>query len=171
MKRKTLIPVGAAVVAALIAMLLLATGGSAKNPSPHVAAGVTVDVKQTALGKTLVDANGRTLYLFGPDKPNRSTLSRAGLAVWPALTSTPTPKATGGAASALIGTIAGPAGGRQVTYNGHPLYFFVGDRSPGSARGQRLNEFGGVWYVLSPNGHAITRAPSNPAPSSPAYGY
>jgi hypothetical protein len=71
----------------------------------------------------------------------------------------------------LIGTISGPAGGRQVTYNGHPLYFFVGDRSPGSGSGQRLNEFGGLWYVLSPNGHAITRAPSNPAPSSPAYGY
>jgi predicted lipoprotein with Yx(FWY)xxD motif len=171
MKRRILIPGGAVVVAALVAVLLLATGGSAKNPSPHVAAGAALGVKQTALGKTLVDANGRTLYLFGPDHPNRSVLSRAGLAAWPAFTSTGMPKPTGGAVSTLIGTITGPAGGRQVTYNGHPLYYFVGDRGPGSVNGQRLNEFGGVWYVLSPNGHAVTRAASGPAPAPPAYGY
>jgi len=171
MNRRILIPGGAAAVAALIAALLLATGGSAKNASPHAAPAAAVAVKQTALGQTLVDANGRTLYLFGSDKPNRRTLSQAGLAVWPALTSTRTPKATGGAASGLIGTIRGPAGGRQVTYNGHPLYYFVGDRSPGSVSGQRLNQFGGVWYVLSPNGNAVTQAASSQAPTLPAYGY
>ena len=171
MKRKILIPGGAVVVAAVIAVLLLATGGSAKNTSPGVAPGAAVGIKQTALGKTLVDANGRTLYLFGADTPDRSTLSQAGLAVWPAFTSNGTPKATGGAVSGLIGTIAGPAGGRQVTYGGHPLYYFVGDRSPGSVSGQRLNEFGAVWYVLSPNGNAITRAASSPATASSAYGY
>ena len=171
MKRKILIPGGAVVVAAVIAVLLLATGGSAKNTSPGVAPGAAVGIKQTALGKTLVDANGRSLYLFGADKPDRSTLSQAGLAVWPAFTSNGTPKARGGAVSGLIGTIAGPAGGRQVTYGGHPLYYFVGDRSPGSVSGQRLNEFGAVWYVLSPNGNAITRAASSPATAPPAYGY
>ena len=171
MKGKILIPGGAAVAAALIAVLLMAGGGSAKNASPRVAPGAAVAVKQTALGKTLVDANGRTLYLFAADKPNRSTLSQAGLAVWPAFTSTGTPRATGGAASGLIATITGPAGGRQVTYNGHPLYYFVGDRSPGSVSGQRLNQFGGLWYVLLPNGNAVRRAPSSPVPSLPVYGY
>ena len=172
MKRKILIPGGAAVIAAVVAVFLLATGGSATNALPHVAPGAAVGVKQTALGKTLVDANGRTLYLFGADTPNRSTLSQAGLAVWPAFTSMGAPKAASGAASTLIGTTAGPAGGRQVTYNGHPLYYFVGDRGPGSVSGQRLNQFGAVWYVLSPNGNAVTRAASSPATSSlPAYGY
>jgi hypothetical protein len=60
MKRRILIPGGAAVAAALIAALLLAAGGSARNPSSHVAAGATVGVKQTALGRRFVDANGRT---------------------------------------------------------------------------------------------------------------
>ncbi len=169
-KRKLLIPGGAAVVAAVIVALLLATGGTAKN-TPHVAPGAAVGVKQTALGNTLVDANGRTLYLFEADKPNRSTLSRAGLAVWPAFTSRGTPKAMGGADAARIGTISGPAGGRQVTYNGHPLYYFVGDRRAGTVSGQRLYEFGAVWYVLSPSGNAITRAASRPAATPPAYGY
>ena len=171
MKRKILIPGGAVVVAAVVAVLLLATGGSAKNTSAHAAPAVAVGVKQTALGKTLVDANGRTLYLFEADRPNRSTLSQAGLAVWPAFISSGTPRATGGAVSGLIGTITGPGGRRQVTYGGHPLYYFVGDRSPGSVSGQRLNSFGAVWYVLSPNGNAITRAASSAATAPPAYGY
>ena len=157
MKRKILIPGGAVVVAAVVAVLLLATGGSAKNTSAHAAPAVAVGVKQTALGKTLVDANGRTLYLFEADRPNRSTLSQAGLAVWPAFTSNATPRATGGAVSGLIGTITGPGGRRQVTYGGHPLYYFVTDRHPGQTTGQGVNQFGGPWWVLSSSGKEIHR--------------
>jgi len=175
MKRKFLIPGGLVVVAAVIVALLVVTGGSAKNAPSHVAAGTALGIKQTALGETLVDANGRTLYLFAADEPNRSTLSRAGLAVWPAFTSSATPRATGGADAARIGTITGPDGSRQVTYNGHPLYYYVGDRHPGSVSGQRLNQFGALWYVLSPSGSAVTRVASSPAPAAaPAgssYGY
>ena len=173
MQRKPMIPGGLAVVVALIVVLLLATsGGSAKKAQSPVAAGTAVSVKQTALGKTLVDANDRTLYLFQADKPNRSTLSPAGLAVWPAFTSSGTPQATGGADAARIGTITGPGGSRQVTYNGHPLYYYVGDHKPGSVSGQRLNQFGALWYVLSPSGNAVTSAASSPAPAAaPPSGY
>lgn len=175
MKSKFLIPGGLAVVVALIAVLLVATAGSANNAPPRVAAGTAVGVKQTALGKTLVDANGRTLYLFQADKPNRSVLSQAGFAVWPAFTSAGTPKVIGGADAARIGTITGPAGSKQVTYNGHPLYYYIGDHNPGSVSGQRLNQFGALWYVLSPSGNAVTRATttSTPAaaPTQSMYGY
>jgi predicted lipoprotein with Yx(FWY)xxD motif len=171
MKRRILIPGGAVLVAAVIAVVLIATGGSSSNAAPRVAPGAAIGVKQTALGKTLVDASGRSVYLFEGDKPNRSTLSQAGLAEWPAFTSTATPMATGGVDAARIGTIAGPAGGRQVTYNGHPLYYFVGDRTPGSVSGQRLNDFGAVWYVLSASGNAVTRAAANPASAQTVYGY
>jgi predicted lipoprotein with Yx(FWY)xxD motif len=171
MKRRILIPSGAVVIAIVIAVLLAATGGNSRNAAAHVVPGAAVGVRQTALGQTLVDAGGRTLYLFQGDKPNRSTLSRAGLAVWPAFTSTGTPLAMGAAHAARIGTITGPGGARQVTYNGHPLYYFVGDRKPGSVSGQRLTDFGATWYVLSPSGSAITRAASSPAPGQTVYGY
>jgi predicted lipoprotein with Yx(FWY)xxD motif len=156
----TLVLVGA------VALVFAVTGGSAKKAQSTVAGGSAVGVKQTSLGKTLVDANGRTLYLFQADKPGVSTLSQAGLAVWPALTSAGTPQATGGAAAADLGTIAGPGGTRQVTYSGHPLYYYVGDRQAGSTAGQGLNQFGALWYVLSPGGSAITSAPTAPAPAS-----
>ena len=90
-----------------------------------------------------------------------STLSAAGRAVWPPFTSATKPQASGGAAGAQIGTIAGTG---QVTYNGHPLYYFVGDQKPGQTAGQGLNEFGALWYVLSPRGNAVVPAPkSTPA--------
>jgi predicted lipoprotein with Yx(FWY)xxD motif len=59
------------------------------------------------------------------------------------------PAAAGGARAGEIGTVAGAAGTAQVTYNGHPLYYFVGDRKPGQTAGQGLNQFGARWYVLS----------------------
>jgi predicted lipoprotein with Yx(FWY)xxD motif len=180
MQRKPIITGGLGLVAVvLVAVVLAVSGGGTSKAQSSVAAGASVGVKQTALGKTLVDAHGRTLYLFQADKPNHSTLSAAGFAIWPAFTSTGKPQATGGAVAARVGTIAGPGGSSQVTYNGRPLYYYVGDHNPGSVSGQRLNQFGAPWYVLSPSGNAVTRAASGPAPAtapatSPAgsaYGY
>jgi predicted lipoprotein with Yx(FWY)xxD motif len=175
MKRNPLLSTGLILVVGLVVLIVAMSGGSAKNRRSPIAAGSALNVGSTSLGKTLVDANGRTLYLFQADKPNVSTLSNAGLAVWPPFTSTGTPQAEGGAKAAEIGTITGPSGSKQVTYNGHPLYYYVGDHQPGSARGQRLNQFGALWYVLTPSGNAVTTAPSNPPPASPAptgsYGY
>jgi predicted lipoprotein with Yx(FWY)xxD motif len=162
-------PVSLALALVLVGALVLVfavTGGSAKKTQRTVAGGSAVSVKQTVLGRTLVDANGRTLYLFQADRPDVSTLSQAGLAVWPAFTSGGTPQATGGATAADLGTIAGPGGARQVTYHGHPLYYYVGDRQGGSTSGQGLNQFGGLWYVLSPSGSAITSAPPAAAPAA-----
>jgi predicted lipoprotein with Yx(FWY)xxD motif len=156
----------AIVLAGLVVLVLVVSGGSAKRAQPRVAAGSAVSVMQTPLGKTLVDANGRTLYLFQADRPGVSTLSQAGLAVWPAFTGTGTPQAKGGANATQISTIAGPAGNSQVTYNGHPLYYYVGDQKAGDTRGQGLNQFGALWYVLSPSGNAVTSAPSAAAPQS-----
>ena len=101
-------------------------------------------MKRTALGNVLVDGNGRTLYLFGADKPNHSTLSRAGFAVWPAFSSVGTPQARGAVSAAHVATIRSD-GRRQVTYYGHPLYYFVGDRASGEINGQGLREFGALW--------------------------
>jgi predicted lipoprotein with Yx(FWY)xxD motif len=175
MKIKYLASAGLSIVIAGIAVVVLATGGgSAKTrPQQTAPAGSAVSVRSTSLGKTLVDAQGRTLYLFEGDKTNVSTLSSAGLSVWPRFVATGAVKAVGGAQGAKIGTITSPSGVRQVTYNGHPLYYYVGDSKPGSTRGQNLNEFGALWYVLDPTGNAVTSAPTktNAAPAAPTSSY
>ena len=164
------------VVAAGVALFVLAAGGGATSARPAAAANSAISVKQTSLGKTLTDANGRTLYLFAGDRPDVSTLSSAGRAFWPPFTSAIKPSAIGGALAHEIGSVHGASGTRQVTYNGHPLYYFVGDHQPGQTTGQGLNQFGARWYVLSSAGTAITSAAktsgtSTSAGGAPGYAY
>jgi predicted lipoprotein with Yx(FWY)xxD motif len=160
-----------------IAVIVLAVGGSSAKTAPRhtAAAGSAISIRSTSLGKTLVDANGRTLYLFAGDRANVSRLSGAGLSVWPRFIAAGPVKASNGAQAAKIGTITSPSGIRQVTYNGHPLYYYVGDSAPSSTRGQGLNQFGALWYVLGAAGNAVTSSPSRstaaPATSSPSYSY
>lgn len=173
------LPILALVLVVAVAAIAVTSSGKSKGAQPTVAAGSAISLKQTSLGKVLTDANGRTLYLFAPDKRNVSVLSAAGRAVWPPFRSSSLPRATGGAAAAQIGTATATGGSTQVSYNGHPLYYYVGDHKPGQTLGQGLNEFGGRWYALSAAGAAITSAPrSVPAPpastssgSGSGYGY
>jgi predicted lipoprotein with Yx(FWY)xxD motif len=167
------------IVAAVVAIIVATSGASTKRAQPAVAPSSAISLKQTSLGRALVDANGRTLYLFGADKPNVSTLSAAGRAFWPPFTSTSLPQASGGVAAAQVGRATGTSGTTQITYYGHPLYYFVGDHKPGRTLGQGLNEFGGRWYALSAAGAAITSPPksvsappvSTGSGSSSNYGY
>jgi predicted lipoprotein with Yx(FWY)xxD motif len=152
---KRLIPL--VVLAGIVALVVALTSGGSKsqNARAQSAADSAVRVRTTSLGKVLVDAKGRTLYLFEADKPNKSNCSGACLTIWPPLTSAAKPNATGGALAAKIGTISASGGKRLVTYNGHPLYYYVGDQKPGDTKGQGLNQFGAKWYVLAPSGNKI----------------
>ena len=134
--------------------------GPAPNGGPSAqqsqgAASPAIDVRSTPLGKILVDAKGRTLYLFEADEPNMSNCSGACLSVWPAFTSQGKPQAHGGALAAKIGTISTSNGKQQVTYDGHPLYYHAADQKPGDTNGQGLKQFGAAWYVLSTTGNKI----------------
>jgi len=169
LKRFSLVGVALA-VAAVVAVIAATSGASTKKASQTLAASSALSLRQTPLGPTLVDANGRALYLFQADKPNLSKLSAAGQAVWPPFTATKKPQAQGGVTPARIGTIPQPGGGFQITYNAHPLYYYVGDHSAGQTHGQGLNEFGALWYALGAAGNAITAAPSNSAPASSSTG-
>ena len=177
MKIKYLTSAGLTVVLAGIAVIIFAVGGGTAKPRPahHGPAPSTVNVRSTSLGKTLVDSKGRTLYLFEGDKRNVSRLSSAGLAVWPRFVATGTVTAGKGVQLAMLGRTTTPNGVRQVTYNGHPLYYYVGDSKPGDTRGQALNQFGALWYVLRPTGNAVTNTPDTAkapsAPTTPGYGY
>jgi predicted lipoprotein with Yx(FWY)xxD motif len=126
-----------------------ATTSNAAGPTSS--AGSTVNVGNTGLGKVLVDNQGRTLYLFEADKTNMSNCSGACSTIWPAYMSSG--KATAGN-GVNAGMIASTAQG-QVTYNGHPLYTYVGDQKPGDTMGEGLDQFGAKWYVLNPAGDKI----------------
>ena len=119
------------------------------------AGGATVMIAKTALGPILVDSRGRTLYDFPPDKGGMSSCYGACAALWPPLTTTATPHAGAGVRASLLGTTKRSDGKLQVTYNGHPLYFFVSDTKPGQTTGQGVNQFGAPWWVLSPAGKEI----------------
>jgi predicted lipoprotein with Yx(FWY)xxD motif len=146
------------------AILVFAAGGSAAKA--RVSA-TTLGVRQTPLGRILVGTGGRTLYLFLADRPNVSRLSRAGFAAWPAFVANGSPQASGGVNRSKITTIASRGAKRQLSYAGHPLYYFVGDQHAGSTAGEGLFEFGARWYVVSPAGKAITSSAPKPAPSPP----
>ncbi|WP_328376379.1 hypothetical protein OG372_07580 [Streptomyces sp. NBC_01020] len=128
----------------------------------------TVMVKKTPLGKILVTGKGRTLYLFEADKTSKSTCMGACAKAWPPLLVTNTPTAESGVQSKLLSTSVRSGGAKQVTYKGHPLYTYLGDRNPGDLNGQGLTQFGAKWYVVGPDGKKITAAApkSSSSPSS-----
>jgi predicted lipoprotein with Yx(FWY)xxD motif len=114
---------------------------------------VTV-VNSAAHGPILADGNGRVLYLLESDAAGQSGCTEMCLVIWPAYLAaagTP-PTADSGVQARLLGTAARPAGGVQVSYAGHPLYYYLGDSRPGDTRGQRVEDSWGEWYLVHPDG-------------------
>jgi predicted lipoprotein with Yx(FWY)xxD motif len=116
------------------------------------------------IGRYLTDADGRAVYMFVRDSRNVSACSDACAAAWPPLAPSAGPSADTTVKAAMIGTITRGDARQQTTYNGMPVYYYEDDEHPGDIKGQGKNEFGGLWYLLSPNGKAITsRAQNTPA--------
>jgi predicted lipoprotein with Yx(FWY)xxD motif len=138
-----------AIVAAATAAIALAGGTTG--------AGTKVAVGKTGLGRILVDSKGISLYDFPPDKGTTSVCYGACAALWPPVLTHGKPVAGPGVRASLLGTTKRKDGKVEVTYNGHPLYYWVGDHKPGQTTGQGLNQFGGPWWVLSPAGKEIHR--------------
>jgi predicted lipoprotein with Yx(FWY)xxD motif len=129
--------------------------GSYSSVQRAAATSAMVGVAKSRLGRILVDGRGRTLYLFERDKGTASTCYGSCASIWPPLTTAGKPHAVRGALGARLGTTRRSDGKLEVTYNGHPLYRYVGDAKPGDTKGQGLNQFGGGWDVLSPVGMKI----------------
>lgn len=142
---------GAAIVAIALAGVAgyLAAGGSANGATQSKG---TVSLRSTKFGKVLVNSSGRTLYLFMKDKSGRSSCSGQCATYWPPLTSAAAPTAGTGVKAALLGRVRRGDGKMQVTYNKHPLYLFVKDKSAGQVAGENISAFGGDWYVVNANG-------------------
>lgn len=129
------------------------TSSTAATSSTAGASGMAIVSKHSHDG-TILAAGPKhlTVYLFEGDHGSSSSCTGACAAVWPPVTTAGAATASGGAMAADLGTITRPDGTQQVTYKGHPLYFFVKDKDNGDAYGQGVHGFGADWYVLKPSG-------------------
>ncbi|MFH9467590.1 hypothetical protein ACH4LT_09885 [Streptomyces clavifer] len=129
-------------------------GPTAFGASPSAPA--TVDTRSEGkLGSILVDDKGNTLYLFLADKKNKSNCTDACAKAWPPLLTKGAAKVGDGVNKKLLDTTKRSNGDEQVTYNGHPLYYYAADTKPGQTNGQGLNQFGAEWYVLDTKGNKV----------------
>jgi len=140
------------------ALVTPAHGGTPSAARGHAPKGSVVALRKTTLGVILVDARGRTLYLFEKDRGGMSACDTACVSYWPALTSRAMPRAGKGVQQTMLEVIRQHNGLRQVTYAGHPLYTFVGDKSAGQTTGEGLTNFGAGWYALAASGQKVEQS-------------
>ncbi len=126
-------------------------GGSAGSSASPAAASGGVALAQTSLGTILVGPAGMTLYMFLPDTSTTSACTGACASLWPPLTGALPSLGTGLSASDF-GSLTRSDGAAQVTFHGHPLYYYSGDNVAGNTNGQGLK---GNWYVLGADGNPI----------------
>jgi len=143
-----------------VTVVAAACGGSSKS-APR--GNSTVATADTSLGTILVDRDGATLYLFAKDSGGASSCTGACAKAWPPATpSSARLHAGAGVKASLLTTITRGGGAKQLSYDGHPLYTFSGDKKAGDLNGQGSNAFGASWYVVSPQGASITTKASPP---------
>jgi predicted lipoprotein with Yx(FWY)xxD motif len=168
----TFLASGAALLLVALAVAGCGSSGSSSSSAPPTTSSgrqATVGISNSGLGKILVNSQGRTLYLFGKDSGTTSACTGACAGNWPPLRANGKPTLGTGADASLVGTIQRADGKPQVTYNGHPLYLFKGDKQPGDTNGEGLTAFGGTWYVLSSSGNQVVA--QSPSSGGGGYGY
>ena len=107
-------------------------------------------------GQYLVDRQGHSVYLFEKDEGGESYCSGACAAVWPPLETSTAPRAGAGIQAGALATIKRDDGDMQVTYHGHPLYYYAADAStPGKTRGEDIEQFGSGWYLVNRQGNPV----------------
>jgi predicted lipoprotein with Yx(FWY)xxD motif len=169
MKRKITLFIAAAALSGA-ALVAAAFGGTGSAAPPRASKGALVALGKTALGKVLVDARGRTLYLFEKDKRGMSACYGACASYWPPLLSPARARPGSGVRASLLGLTRRANGKRQVTYAGHPLYTFVGDTKPGQSTGEGLTDFGASWDALAASGRAVEPTTSDSGGAGNGYG-
>jgi predicted lipoprotein with Yx(FWY)xxD motif len=139
-----------------------ASKGGVAGASHSTSSVAVMTRKISGLGTVLVNAKGRTLYVFMKDAQRHVTCTGSCASFWPpAKTSSMKPKVGGAAKSSLAASDKNPSGGRVVTYNKWPLYTYKGDSAAGQASGEALNLDGGKWYVISPAGKVVKHKTSS----------
>ena len=163
------VPVAAGLLAAACSSAAGTSSGSAPASSGTSGASTTGTVIETHSGSGgtfLTDGSGRAVYLWVKDGMNMSTCTGACASAWPPVMDKGHLTASGGAKTPDLGTIARPGGGKQVTYDGHALYYFAGDSAAGQTSGQGSDSFGAKWWLVAPTGSQITAADTASGSSS-----
>jgi predicted lipoprotein with Yx(FWY)xxD motif len=151
MRSAVSVMIGAVGVVSILALTLLGVAIANARTAPPAGVGGAVTLKTVTIGgvSVLTNSDGRTLYWFGPDTPTISRCTGSCAAYWPPVIGDPM---AGPGVTGMLGTI--PRGGHavQATYDGHPLYTYIGDNSPGQANGNNLDLNGGIWYEVRVSG-------------------
>jgi predicted lipoprotein with Yx(FWY)xxD motif len=158
-----------AVVMGAVGLAFVAAGCGGAIPSSN-GGPTTVKLTSSKEGRFLADAQGHALYLFERDEGGKSSCAGACAAVWPPLETSSMPRGATGVDAAALGTIKRADGDTQVTYHGHPLYYYAADAStPGRTKGQEVDQFGAEWYLVGAAGKPIESKAgpgAKPKPSS-----
>jgi predicted lipoprotein with Yx(FWY)xxD motif len=151
--------------------------GAAAGGSASASGGTVITTASSSAGTVLTTSSGRAVYLWVKDTGDMSQCSGACAGAWPPVPATGTVTAAGSAKASDLGTITRSDGTKQVTYDGHPLYYFSGDSSAGMATGQGSDGFGAKWWLVAPSGSDVTASVnsftaassvSGSAPAAPA---
>lgn len=126
--------------------------GSSAAPSPSGSSAVVGSGSTASLGTVLTGVGGKTLYTFSPDTATTSACTNQGcVGAWPPfVVPAGAQLVAASGVTGTLGTITRPDGSPQVTYNGHPLYYFAGDAAAGDTSGQAIQSFGGTWAAATP---------------------
>jgi predicted lipoprotein with Yx(FWY)xxD motif len=160
-----------------LALLAAACGSSSSSSSHSTPAATPTTSAQPGInriatqrvpegiGAVLVNGEGRTLYVYLPEKGGKVKCVGGCASLWPRLSLARggKPAITSAVHPALIGTVANPSGGNIITYAGWPLHTYTADSTHGSYKGQG---YGGQWYMISPSGTIITKPVSSASSGS-----
>jgi predicted lipoprotein with Yx(FWY)xxD motif len=124
---------------------------------PAAGAGTTIKTSDSEFGTILFDGDDQAIYLFDKESSDKSECYGACAEAWPPVLTEGDPQSGAGAEANLLGTTKRNDGTTQVTYNGHPLYYYHND-PPGQVLCHDVDEFGGLWLVVKPNGDAVPGA-------------
>jgi len=173
MRNKWLVPVGAIAATLVVA----ACGSSSSSPggsggsgssAPAAASSGSLSAKKVGSATLLTNSKGHTLYWFALDNSTTSKCNGGCVQFWPPLVG---PVTAGSGVTGTLGVITRSNGSKQATWNGHPLYTYVGDTAAGTAKGNGINLNGGVWHDIVLTGTAAPAASPSASSGGGGYGY
>jgi predicted lipoprotein with Yx(FWY)xxD motif len=149
MRNSWLVPAGAVAAVLVIAACgssSSGSGGSGGSGSSPAASGSNLGTHKVGSATVLTNSKGWTLYWFVPDTSTKSNCNGSCIHYWPPVAG---PVTAGSGVTGTLGTITRSNGAKQATWNGHPLYTYIGDSAPGKANGNGVNLNGGVWHEVT----------------------
>ena len=167
---KLIVPLASALLVAACGSAAASTSAPASSAAAAGSSttGTVITTQAGSAGAFLTTASGRTVYLWAKDGMNMSDCSGACASAWPPVPATGTLTAAGSAKASDLGTITRSDGTKQVTYDGHPLYYFAGDSAARQTNGQGSDNFGAKWWLVAPSGAQITGTDTAAAAAAPA---